>query len=79
MQSCMALALWLSVAAIHDRFECCVEVGGCDDSDVDCCSEVKECHGMQVGDFVAVTVYIMQLFQPLNFLGTVYNMIGELV
>lgn len=30
---------------------------------------------MQVGDFVAVLTYTMQLFQPLNFLGSVYNAI----
>jgi ABC-type multidrug transport system fused ATPase/permease subunit len=28
---------------------------------------------MQVGDFVAVLTYTMQLFAPLNFLGSVYN------
>jgi ABC-type multidrug transport system fused ATPase/permease subunit len=30
---------------------------------------------MQVGDFVAVLTYVNQLFQPLNFLGSVYNAI----
>jgi ATP-binding cassette, subfamily B, heavy metal transporter len=30
---------------------------------------------MQVGDFVTVLTYTMQLFQPLNFLGSVYNAI----
>lgn len=28
---------------------------------------------MEVGDFVAVLTYVIQLFQPLNFLGSVYN------
>lgn len=32
-------------------------------------------HGMNVGNFVAITVYLMNLFAPLSFLGTIYNMV----
>jgi ABC-type transport system involved in Fe-S cluster assembly fused permease/ATPase subunit len=31
--------------------------------------------GMQIGDFVAVLTYTLNLFTPLNFLGSVYNAI----
>ncbi len=30
---------------------------------------------MDVGQFVAVNVYIFNVFVPLNFLGTIYNMV----
>lgn len=30
---------------------------------------------MEVGDFVTVLTYVLNLFQPLNFLGSVYNAI----
>eukprot|EP00736_Rhodelphis_marinus_P013849 Rmarinus@m.9012 len=32
---------------------------------------------MSVGDFVTVNVYVMQLFQPLTFLGTVYTAVTQ--
>lgn len=59
---------------IKKRIDCCVD-NGCDSGVSDCCMAINDdiCPGMQVGDFVAVLTYIMQLFQPLNFLGSVYN------
>jgi len=35
--------------------------------------------GGQLGDFVAVNVYIINVFTPLNFLGTIYNMLVNAV
>mmetsp|Transcript_16120 Transcript_16120/g.34837 ORF Transcript_16120/g.34837 Transcript_16120/m.34837 type:complete len:879 (-) Transcript_16120:38-2674(-) len=34
-----------------------------------------EGEGKELGDFVAVNVYILNVFTPLNFLGTIYNMV----
>jgi len=41
-----------------------------------CLSAYRVAHDeMSVGDFVAINVYIIQLFAPLSFLGTIYNAI----
>lgn len=32
---------------------------------------------LQIGDFTAITVYIMQLFQPLSFLGSIYSVVVQ--
>jgi len=79
LQSCLAAALILSVLAIQDRLECC-EANGCSDASTqqslsECCSELESniCPGMEIGDFVAVLTYTVNLFTPLTFLGTVYN------
>ena len=63
MQACLGLCLTLSVRSIRDRM-------GCEEDNPD-----ATCTGMEPGDFVAVLTYVMQLFQPLNFLGSVYNML----
>lgn len=34
---------------------------------------------LRIGDFTAITVYIMQVFQPLSFLGTIYNAVVQAV
>merc|ERR1719183_3522930 len=39
---------------------------------------IDEEHG-DIGEFVAVNVYIMQIFAPLSFLGTIYNMVITVV
>jgi len=70
---CLASALGLSAMGIQKRVDCCVLVEGCPDSAVSECCRESDCPGMQVGDFVAVLTYTIQLFQPLNFLGSVYN------
>merc|ERR1719183_869145 len=35
---------------------------------------IDEAHG-DIGEFVAVNAYIVQIFAPLSFLGTIYNMV----
>jgi ABC-type transport system involved in Fe-S cluster assembly fused permease/ATPase subunit len=76
LQACLAVALSLSAMGIKQRVDCCID-HGCDSGISDCCQAItsKTCPGMYVGDFVAVLTYTMQLFQPLNFLGSVYNAI----
>ena len=34
---------------------------------------------LKIGDFLAINVYITQLYQPLNFLGTIYGMIIQAI
>jgi ABC-type transport system involved in Fe-S cluster assembly fused permease/ATPase subunit len=76
LQICLALSLSLATNGIRQRIDCCV-AQGCDSGVSECCQAVDfdTCPGMEVGDFVAVFTYTLQLFQPLNFLGTVYNAI----
>jgi ABC-type transport system involved in Fe-S cluster assembly fused permease/ATPase subunit len=77
LQSCLATSLSLAAWGIRQRNECCVETAGCDSAISDCCLAVTHemCPGMRVGDFVAVLTYTLNLFSPLNFLGSVYNAI----
>lgn len=74
-QTCMASSLALAVWGIEQRGTCCTETVGCESSISDCCRNVPNnvCPGMQVGDFVTVLTYLVNLFAPLDFLGTVYN------
>lgn len=76
LQACLAVSLTLAAFGIKKRIECCID-NGCDTGVGECCMaiDIATCPGMQVGDFVAVLTYIIQLFQPLNFLGSVYNAI----
>jgi ABC-type multidrug transport system fused ATPase/permease subunit len=75
LQACLAVSLSLATLAIQDRFECCV-AQGCATSDVECCTNLSDvCPGMEIGDFVAVLSYTINLFVPLNFLGSIYNAI----
>jgi len=76
LQICLAMALGLSTMGISQRIDCCVD-HGCVSGVSECCQAIDKvtCPGMEVGDFVAVLTYTMQLFQPLNFLGSVYNAI----
>ena len=76
LQICLALSLSLATMGIKQRIDCCID-NGCDSGVSECCQAIdkKTCPGMEVGDFVAVLSYTMQLFQPLNFLGSVYNAI----
>ena len=65
----------MAALGIKQRWDCC-EANGCDDGNSQCCTDLKSmCPGMDVGDFVAVLSYTIQLFTPLNFLGSVYNAI----
>ena len=34
---------------------------------------------MSIGDFVAVQIYILNLFAPLGFLGTIYNFVVQAI
>jgi len=76
LQICLALSLSLATVAIRQRIDCCI-AHGCESGVSECCQAIDQytCPGMEVGDFVAVFTYTVQLFQPLNFLGTVYNAI----
>jgi len=75
LQACLATSLSMAALGIKQRWDCC-EANGCDDGNSQCCTDLKSmCPGMDVGDFVAVLSYTIQLFTPLNFLGSVYNAI----
>jgi len=77
LQSCLATSLSLAAWGIRQRSNCCIELAGCESAISKCCQAVtsKVCPGMQVGDFVAVLTYTLNLFSPLNYLGFVYNVI----
>jgi len=72
LQCCLATALSMAALGIQKKWNCC-EANGCAYGNSDCCSTHPTCTGMEVGDFVAVLTYTIQLFTPLNFLGSVYN------
>jgi len=76
LHACLASSLMLAAFGIKDRLKCC-SFQGCDDFDVPCCTQVGReiCPGMEIGDFVAVLAYVLQLFSPLNTLGSIYNSI----
>ena len=76
LQACLATSLSLAVMSIGGRMDCCIE-SGCENGNSECCSNEKTCSGLEVGDFVTVLTYTLNLFMPLTFLGSVYNMIGE--
>lgn len=75
LKCCLAVALSLAAWGIRQRAKCCIDVIGCDSPISQCCidTSMETCPGMQVGDFVAVLTYTLNLFAPLNFLGSVYN------
>ena len=77
LQACLACSLSLAGWGIKQRADCCIREMGCDSSISECCESVSQdsCPGMSVGDFVAVLSYTLNLFAPLNFLGSVYNSI----
>ena len=75
LQACLVVSLCIVVLSIRDRSRCC-ESNGCPSGDYECCDDLSPpCPGMEVGDFVAVLQYTINLFTPLNFLGSVYNAI----
>lgn len=76
LQCCLATSLTLATYAIKRRGDCCV-AQGCDNGNSICCADISydQCPGMEIGDFVTVLTYTLQLFMPLNFLGSVYNAI----
>jgi len=75
-QACLAAALSLTVLGVKQRTDCCID-HGCVNNTSHCCAEIGQntCPGMEIGDFVAVLTYTVNLFAPLNFLGSVYNAI----
>ncbi|KAL7469682.1 hypothetical protein ACHAXS_009936 [Conticribra weissflogii] len=75
LQGCLATSLSLAVISIRDRQNCCISAG-CTDGNSNCCSDLSDiCPGLEIGDFVSVLTYTINLFMPLNYLGSVYNMI----
>ena len=73
MQACLATGLVLSIYGIRKRNTCCIS-RGCESGLSACCSALEpRCQGMEIGDFVTVLTYTINLFVPLNFLGSVYN------
>lgn len=75
LQACLVISLCIVIFSIRDRASCC-EASGCQSNDYECCDNVSpSCPGMEIGDFVAVLQYTINLFTPLNFLGSVYNAI----
>ena len=75
LQGCLATSLSLAIISIRNKENCCL-ANGCEVGNSECCSNLTEvCPGLEVGDFVSVLTYTLNLFMPLNFLGSVYNMI----
>lgn len=76
LQACLATSLSLAAISIQKRMDCCIS-SGCESSNSVCCSNSTVCTGLEVGDFVTVLTYVLSLFMPLNFLGSIYGMIGK--
>lgn len=74
LQACLATCLSLAIVSIRGRMDCCI-AEGCADGNSECCSNSTICSGLEMGDFISVLSYTLQLFMPLNFLGSVYNAI----
>lgn len=74
LQACLATCLSLAVVSIRGRMDCCI-AEGCTDGNSTCCSNSTICTGLEIGDFISVLTYTLNLFMPLNFLGSVYNAI----
>jgi len=73
MQSALGTCLILATFGIKKNIVCCVN-NGCEEGDAECCASLNgSCGGMELGDFVAVLAFVLNLFQPLNYLGSVYN------
>lgn len=72
LQACLATCLSLAVVSIRNRINCCVSFG-CDEGNSDCCSQSNVCTGLEMGDFIAVLTYTLNIFAPLNYLGSIYN------
>ncbi len=71
-----AWSIFSDFFGIKKRFNCCMEQYDCELESglLECCASVgSKCGGMEIGDFVAVLTYTLNLFGPLNFLGSVYN------
>jgi len=76
LQACLASSLILSTYGIRQRINCCIDEG-CEGGNSQCCNDISMsiCPGMEIGDFVSVLTYTLNLFTPLNFLGFIYNII----
>ena len=73
LQACLATCLSLAIVSIRGRMDCCL-AEGCIDTNSECC-DATVCSGLRIGDFISVLTYTLNLFMPLNFLGSVYNAI----
>ena len=62
LQCCLATSLTLAAYAIRGRADCCV-AQGCVDGNSLCCADISydQCPGMEVGDFVTVLTYTLQV------------------
>ena len=75
-QGCISTALMVTTLGIMQRYNCCLEQG-CESGNSECCNNIglDTCPGMEIGDFITVLTYTLNLFIPLNFLGHIYNAI----
>ena len=70
----LAIVLSFVACGVKNRFDCCVDNGYNDNTELILieCTQV-ECSGLEIGCFIAVLTYTLNLFGLLDFRGSVYN------